>query len=206
MSSEAESGAAREPKRERGKQRVAALLDAAAAVFTEKGFDAATMTEIAARAGAPIGSLYQFFPSKEVLADILVRRYADVLAADLQDLEERAAALTTPELVETMTGLLMENHSQERAVAMALVDTMDPSARHTTFRQMLRRRIAAVLRVHAPTLDADAARDTAVVLLQLMKGMAALNDETALTARAAVVRELRELAVLYVERRLRAGR
>jgi AcrR family transcriptional regulator len=38
--------------------RVAALLHATATVFAEKGFDAATMTEIAALAGAPIGSLY----------------------------------------------------------------------------------------------------------------------------------------------------
>jgi AcrR family transcriptional regulator len=36
---------------------VAALIAAASAVFLEKGYDAATMTEIAARAGASIGSL-----------------------------------------------------------------------------------------------------------------------------------------------------
>src|SRR5260370_17144348 len=76
MSSEAEALRARAPKRERGKQRVAELLQAAAAVFAEKGYEAATMTEIAARAGAPIGSLYQFFPAKEALADTLVQNYA----------------------------------------------------------------------------------------------------------------------------------
>ena len=65
---------ARAPKRERGKQRVAALMDSGAAVIAERGYGAATMTEIAARAGASIGSLYQFFPSKEVLADALLRR------------------------------------------------------------------------------------------------------------------------------------
>ena len=56
---------AKEPKRERGKQRVAALMDAGAELFAEKGYEATTMTEIASRAGAAIGSLYQFFPSKE---------------------------------------------------------------------------------------------------------------------------------------------
>ncbi len=71
MSSDTEMHCARLPKRARGKQRVAALLQAAAAVFAEKGYEAATMTEIAARAGAPIGSLYQFFPVKEALADTL---------------------------------------------------------------------------------------------------------------------------------------
>ena len=61
------------PKRQRGKQRVAELLAAGAAVFAERGYAAATMTESAARAEAPIGSLYQFFPSKEALADTLVQ-------------------------------------------------------------------------------------------------------------------------------------
>jgi len=46
--------AAKEPKRERGKQRVAALLDAGAELFAEKGYEATTMTEIASRAGAAI--------------------------------------------------------------------------------------------------------------------------------------------------------
>ena len=58
------------PKRKRGIERVEALLDAAAATFLEKGFDAATTSEIAERAGASIGSLYQFFPTKESVADL----------------------------------------------------------------------------------------------------------------------------------------
>ncbi len=77
MSSQTEALAARSPKRARGKERVAQLLEAATAVFAQKGYEAATMTEIAARAGAPIGSLYQFFPVKEALADTLVQQYVD---------------------------------------------------------------------------------------------------------------------------------
>src|ERR1700735_2478069 len=67
---------AKEPKRERGKQRVAALMEAGAELFAEKGYEATTMTEIASRAGAAIGSLYQFFPSKEALAEALFNRFA----------------------------------------------------------------------------------------------------------------------------------
>ena len=92
MSSNAEATGARAPKRARGKQRVADLLQAAAAVFAEKGYEAATMTEIALRAGASIGSLYQFFPVKEALADTLVQNYVALLAADLQQLESRCVS------------------------------------------------------------------------------------------------------------------
>ena len=51
-----------EPQRRPGRLRVAALLEAGAAVIAERGYEAATMAEVAARAGAPIGSLYQILP------------------------------------------------------------------------------------------------------------------------------------------------
>lgn len=55
------------PRQDRSRRRVAALLDAAADEFAERGFAGATTTAIAARAGVPIGSLYQWFPDKEAL-------------------------------------------------------------------------------------------------------------------------------------------
>src|ERR1700734_338123 len=83
-----------EPKRERGRTRVAAILDAGGAVFAEKGYDAATMTEIAARSNTAIGSLYRFFPTKEVLADALLERYAQQLMERFAALAQAASAMT----------------------------------------------------------------------------------------------------------------
>src|SRR5882672_3892273 len=82
------------PRRRRGDIRVAALLESAAATFAEKGYEAATMTEIAARADAAIGSLYQFFPSKEALAAALLRRYGDWMEVSLTELVKGARTLT----------------------------------------------------------------------------------------------------------------
>src|SRR5580658_9785715 len=121
MSSEVEMAVARAPKRQRGKQRVAELLVAGAAVFAEKGYEAATMTEIAARAGAPIGSLYQFFPSKDALADTLVQNYVALLAADLEALEARARDIDVHALVEGLFSVL-RGHPRERAATMPLAE------------------------------------------------------------------------------------
>jgi AcrR family transcriptional regulator len=202
MSSQAENTGARAPKRARGKQRVAELLQAAAAVFAEKGFEGATMTEIAARAGAPIGSLYQFFPAKEALADTLLQEYAALLAADLQQLEARAAGISTTTLVEELFGLLRA-HPVERAVMMPLAEArMDEPTRRATFRQMVRRHVAAILRAFSPGLPATTAADMAVLLLQLMKAASALIDEEDLPGRTARVRELAALGAQYVDQRL----
>ena len=47
------------------RKRTEALIRAAATLIGEKGLDGATMTEIATRAESAIGSLYQFFPTKQ---------------------------------------------------------------------------------------------------------------------------------------------
>jgi len=49
------------------------ILDAALAVFAEKGFAAARMDEVARRAGVTKGTIYRYFPSKEELFKSLVR-------------------------------------------------------------------------------------------------------------------------------------
>ncbi len=54
----------RQPKQERGQQRVVKILTAAAEVFAEVGYAAATTQQIADRAKTAVGSIYQFFPDK----------------------------------------------------------------------------------------------------------------------------------------------
>lgn len=77
------------PSQNRGERRVLALLSAAEETFAESGYEAATMCAIASRAGASIGSLYQFFPSKEAIAAALLRRYMEALAAILDEWKGR---------------------------------------------------------------------------------------------------------------------
>ena len=61
-------------KRERRKQaRPGELLDAALALFVEKGFAATRAEEVALRAGVSKGTLFLYFPSKEELFKAVVR-------------------------------------------------------------------------------------------------------------------------------------
>ncbi|MFN7142546.1 MAG: TetR/AcrR family transcriptional regulator [Myxococcota bacterium] len=69
----------REPVQARSRARVDTILDAADAVFLERGYAAATTNHVAAAAGTSIGSLYRFFPDKEALLVALAKRYGDQL-------------------------------------------------------------------------------------------------------------------------------
>ncbi|MHA5054044.1 ScbR family autoregulator-binding transcription factor [Streptomyces sp. SD15] len=55
------------------------ILEAAAAVFDERGYEAATIGEILARAGVTKGALYFHFPSKQSLAEGLLTEQFSVL-------------------------------------------------------------------------------------------------------------------------------
>jgi hypothetical protein len=65
-----------------------------------------------------------------------------------------------------------------------------------------RKHIAAILRVRAPVLSAEAARDVAVVLVQLITAANMLSDEEGVPGRAAALRALRALAAQYLEQHL----
>jgi AcrR family transcriptional regulator len=75
--SHSSSNLRRQPKQQRGKERVEKILDAAAAVFDEVGYAAATTHLIAAKAGTAIGSLYQFFPDKAAIFNAMELRHAE---------------------------------------------------------------------------------------------------------------------------------
>jgi AcrR family transcriptional regulator len=62
------------------------ILDAALAVFAERGFAAARMDEIARRAHVSKGTIYLYFPSKEAVFKALVREMIGPQLSRLADL------------------------------------------------------------------------------------------------------------------------
>ncbi len=66
----------KKPQQERSIQRVDAILAVAAALIAEKGVSAMKMTELAAVAAIPIGSVYQYFPDKTAIVRALLDRHS----------------------------------------------------------------------------------------------------------------------------------
>ena len=195
--------AARAPKRERGKQRVAALLDAGAALFAERGYHATTMTAIAERAGAAIGSLYQFFPSKEALAEALFDRFAERAAASFARVEERAPGSSPAELADLMIGhklgLRSDREAAEAALSSAIAGIVE---RRKPLGDAVRARIAVLLRSMNPSLTKDEATAASVMIGQILRmvpALAADEEESGLP----LVDEARTLLALYIERVVR---
>jgi AcrR family transcriptional regulator len=66
-------------------QRREAILTVAREVFLEEGYQAASMSAIAARLGGSKATLYTYFPSKEALFEGYIRDQCGRVAADILD-------------------------------------------------------------------------------------------------------------------------
>ena len=71
----AEIAPRRTPQQARSKERVDRILDAAAQLLAEEGYNAVKTNHIAKRAGVSIGSVYQFFPNRFAIFHALAERY-----------------------------------------------------------------------------------------------------------------------------------
>ncbi|WP_421863130.1 TetR family transcriptional regulator [Parvibaculum sp.] len=90
-------GIRRQPIQARARERVERILTAATELIAETGSDAVRMTEVAERAGVPIGSLYQYFPDKpailRTLAMRVMERVRDGLRLNLEGVKSPADAI-----------------------------------------------------------------------------------------------------------------
>ena len=79
-----------EPKNRRDR-RIAArqeqILEAAAFVFSQNGYERATMREIAQKADVSEGTLYNYFDNKIDLLNGVARAFADDITSEIADLE-----------------------------------------------------------------------------------------------------------------------
>lgn len=75
--------------RRRKEARPGEIIEAALELFTEKGFAATKLTEVAARAGVSKGTVYLYFDSKEALFKAMVK---ETLLPHLEQAELRAGS------------------------------------------------------------------------------------------------------------------
>lgn len=195
----------RAPRRARGQLRVEALLAAAAEVFASKGFDAATMTEIAAQSESSIGSLYQFFRTKEAVADALIREQVDALWQRMDGLAERAPSLATPELGHVLAACFVEFRADHPSFATLVERPGPPSPLIAGVRRTVRERVEAILLRHAPHADRKTLHAMAPVVQHAMKSAVQLRGDLEGAELKAATRELEAMLAGYLVARLRAA-
>jgi AcrR family transcriptional regulator len=117
---------------EKGRQTAERILDAAEAAFADKGFEGATLRDIADRVGIRVPSLYNHFDGKEALyAAVLERGIAPLLRTLLESAVDRGDRGNPEDILRESLELLARRPNLPRLV---LHETLD-GGRH--LRQML---------------------------------------------------------------------
>lgn len=112
----------RAPRQARARELVDALVEAAAQLLVERGYEGASTNAIADRAGVSVGSLYQYFSGKpDVFRELMERHQAEVhplVARALRDLEgcEEAPAPA----VESLLHDLLRLHARQPELMHAM--------------------------------------------------------------------------------------
>ncbi len=114
------------PVQERGRVRFDAILTAARELLAESGVEGFTIDDVAARAGIPVGSVYQFFPNKFAIVAELDARDTEALIDDLTASADRLTLgdwqAETNELIDLVAAHWVDDPTR-RAVWLAMRST-----------------------------------------------------------------------------------
>ncbi len=142
------------PVQKRSRATVDGILSAAAQVFEMHGYAAGTTNRIAERAGVSIGSLYQYFPSKEAIAVALLERHVADTEHRLHDwvghmVAERHGLRAA--LHDYVTGMLEMHSGRPRLQHILLEETPLPERVHRALLEAegsAARTVAGLLRLY----------------------------------------------------------
>lgn len=105
---------------------VDAILEGAARILARDGWTKASTNRIAEAAGVSVGSLYQYFPSKEAIAVELLKRYRERLLSTVTQRLAQGGQVT----FESAMALLLET--------LFLAEGIDPQLHRVLIEQVLR--------------------------------------------------------------------
>jgi AcrR family transcriptional regulator len=145
----------KEPRQARSQATVDAILTATARVLVRDGYDRASTNRVAETAGVSVGSLYQYFPTKEALVAALIDRHmtqmTSLLETNIDELRDAPLAIATRALVK----LMLAAHAQNPRLHKIFTEQVPRMGRMSCFYEIERRmgeRIRAYLEGHAKEL------------------------------------------------------
>ncbi|WNG51620.1 TetR/AcrR family transcriptional regulator [Archangium minus] len=192
------------PRQTRSRATVDAILEAAAQVLVEQGYEKTTTARVAERAGVSVGSLYQYFPNKESLVAALIERHAGEMVTVA---EAAFAGLKTASLEDGLKVIIrvgIDTHRISPALHKILFEQVPRVGRMAEVmntNQRITEMIERFLRAHAHRLPRSRPPVVAAVVLETaLEALThkAITEHPDLLASGVLEKELYQLAVGYL--------
>jgi AcrR family transcriptional regulator len=194
----------RVPKQSRSQERFDKIVEIAAKLFLDRGFDGTTTNEIARQADISIGSLYQYFKNKESIVEALADRYVDALKKVTANVVQTdVAELSTATAVDALLDPILEFHLSYPEFRMLWLGTEVSPELKASMRAMddeILGRVEELLETRAPGIPRESAKIVVTVMEVAVKSLLTLigrSDSVEFKARAAT--EVKRMLTLYVD-------
>jgi AcrR family transcriptional regulator len=194
----------KKPRQGRSLATVDAILDATARVLCKTGYDRASTNRVALAAGVSVGSLYQYFPSKEALVAALAERHMTQMTAVVRSKLAEVACAPFPVAVRTIIMAMFEAHAVDPALHKVLIEQVPRIGRLENLRKMeseTQAMVAALLEARRSEIRARApAGVVAFTLVHAVEAVthAVVTEELEASRAGAVADELTDLVLRYL--------
>lgn len=194
------------PRQARSKEMVERIIAAGREVLVSDGYDAFSTNRVASRAGVSPGSLYQYFPDKGSILDVVIDRYWDEVAEQVaRSLGDRVSE-TGPTLVRSTTEALVEALESNREL-LGVVARELPLQLNGDRLRALERQVhglaSALLAARPEGMRRPSPQSAAWVLLMAVQNVAMrwVLDQPADISREELVDEMEALVLGYLAHR-----
>jgi AcrR family transcriptional regulator len=117
-----QSLARRRPRQERSQHKVGLILEATQQLLDQGGIDSLTTNAVAEKAGVSIGTVYQYFDSKQAILNALADREIEALAARVLVALQRSPQQPVEALVKTLVSAVLDSYGGRRRVHRILME------------------------------------------------------------------------------------
>ena len=119
----------KQASQQRSRATVDALIEATARILVREGFDAASTNRIAEQAGVSVGSLYQYFPSKEALVAAVIDRHHRELMQVVRGALAEVASDPIEEAVRKLVAVAIKAHRVDPKLHRVLTEQIPRTGR-----------------------------------------------------------------------------
>jgi AcrR family transcriptional regulator len=172
---------------ERSRLTVDALVQATARILVKDGYDKASTNGIAAVAGVSVGSLYQYFPSKEALVTAVIDRHTQNLMQVVHDALTKVVARPIDVAVRELVSVGIDAHRLDPKLHRVLAEQIPRTGRFENIEvidrnfQLLVRGYLAAHRDEIDVSDLDLATFICITAVEALTHAAVLHRPEILT-------------------------
>lgn len=191
----------------RSRATVDALIEATARILVREGFDRASTNRIAEEAGVSIGSLYQYYPSKEALVAAVIDRHQQELMQVVRNALAEVSALPLEEGVRRLVAVAIDAHRVNPKLHRVLAEQIPRTGRLKNV-EAFNRETYALFRSYLESrpdevraADLDLAAFVCVTSVEALTHTAVLHRPEVLSDKAAgaLVEEATRLVLRYLQ-------